>query len=325
MPAALLTGVAGQDGVLLTNALRRRGWHVVGLTRPGPRLEAAAPYLVGVPVVEADVRDTAAVLGAIDEHRIDAVVNLAAISSVGLSWQQPDLVRAVNAESVTALLAALAERDRAPRLLQASSAEIFGPGGPHAEDAPIAPVNPYGEAKAAAHRAVAAARADGLWTCSAVLFNHESPLRGRGFVTRKISAGVAAIALGRQETLTLGPLDVRRDWSSAHEVVEAMALVLERDEPVDLVLASGRATALATFVEEAFAAAGVGDPWDRVRVDETLRRPTDPAVTVGDPTRAHDVLGWRARTDVAGLARRMVEIDRRRLETGVEECPDYAL
>ena len=328
MPTAVVTGVAGQDGVLLSRLLADRGWSVVGTARPGADSTVRmAPYLdaAGVRVADVDVRDTAALLDVVRAERADAVVNLAGISSVALSWREPERTLAVNGTAVVDLLAGLAALDRPPRLVQASSAEVFGPGGPHDESATPAPANPYGEAKAVAHEAVRAAREDrGAWACSVVLFNHESALRGSGFATRKITTAAAEVARGLRETVALGPVDVRRDWGSAHDHVRAVADLLEQDDPADLVLATGATHALRDVVETAFAAGGVADPWARVESDASLHRPTEVPATVGDASAAERLLGWRPTRPFADVIARMVEVDLRRIDTGVAEHPDYA-
>jgi GDPmannose 4,6-dehydratase len=199
------------------------------------------------------------------------------------------------------------------RLFQASSAEVVG----QAAD------SPYARAKADAERVVEKARAEGLHASYARLYVHESPVRPPGFVFRKITRGAAAIALGRSEQLTLGTLDVRRDWGHAAEYVDAFVRMLRRDEPVDLPLGTGTDHSLADLVELAFTAAGVTDPWSRIVQDPDLVRPADSKVLRADPEPAAAAIGWRATTSFTELVTRMVEVDLERVRSGVEDDPAY--
>jgi GDPmannose 4,6-dehydratase len=258
------------------------------------------------------------------------VYNLAAFSSVGASFGQPELVEQTNADAVGGLLRELvAHRDRhgaTPRFFQASSSEMYGgnPELPFRETSALAPRSPYAAAKCTAHRLVAEFRESaGLFACSGILFNHESPLRGDRFVTRKITRGVAEIALGRRSTLTLGDQTVRRDWGAAADHVRAMQLMLAADEPADYVVATGESHSLGELLEVAFAAAGLGPPSSYVVTDPALLRPADLPETRGDATRARDDLGWQPTVGFEELVTQMVRVDLERLSTGVEESPDY--
>lgn len=313
---AVVTGVTGQDGTYLARSLVADGHRVVGVAAPDAA--AVGPYLDGVEVVALDVRDGAALCRLVDETEPDEVYNLAAFSSVGRSWQEPELTHAVNTGPVVTLVDAavrLRERTgRAPRIFQASSAEVRG----GAAD------SPYARSKAEAEDVVRRAREElGLHAVCGILYNHESPLRTTAFVTRKITRAAAAIALGLEDTVTLGNLDVVRDWGFAGEYVEAMRLMLAADEPADLPIGTGVAHSLDDLLRTAFDAAGVDDPEKRVVQDPALVRPADTARFLADPAPARAALGWQARTTFEQLVTHMVDVDLRRLRTGVEDDPAY--
>lgn len=317
MKTALITGVAGQDGVYLARSLRREGHRVVGTVRPGTGA-ARADYLCGVEVVEVDLCDKHAMIEVVEGIAPDLVFNLAALSSVGQSWQQEERTLATNAEGVEHLVGALIRlRDQGgvePRLLQASSAE--------SDPAPTS--SPYARAKAAADETVVdARRVHGLFAVRGMLHNHESPLRGDRFVTRKISRTVAEIATGRSQTLVLGNLDVVRDWGFAGDHVEAMRLMLDQAEPQDLTIGTGVPHSLRDMVDRAFAAAGLGTPGDRLQQDPALLRPNDVPVLIADPEPAAAALGWRARVTFDTVVDHMVSVDLARLRSGIAEDAGY--
>lgn len=318
----LVTGVNGQDGVHLARLLLTQGRPVVGTTQPG---SLPSPYLAGVSVGTLDVRDTEGFAALVAAAQPSAVVNLAAYSSVGGSWQHPELVAAVNGAAVEGMLAVLRSQAPEVRFLQASSAEIYGPPRslPVTEDAPHAPASPYGEAKLRAHQGVASARDAGLWAANAILFNHESALRPPAFVTRKITRAAAAISLGLADSVSLGTLDIRRDWGWAGDHVRALSLMLEADQPADYVVATGASRPLSDLVEVAFAAAGIADPWPHVVQDPGIARPHDTPDLYGDPSLIGRSLGWTPSVSFEELVGRMVEVDLRRLQTGVEDDPAY--
>ncbi len=315
----LITGVTGQDGVYLARLLRSRGAHVVGVAPPDATPpELCAAYLGDVELVPLDICDAEQVQRLIDTTEPDEVYNLAAVSSVARSWDDPELTFAVNHAAVESLVRALIEhRGRTgnePRFFQASSAEVTG----------SASHSPYARAKAAAEEVVRDARdRDGLHACSARLYNHESPLRSTAFVTGKITRGVAEIAAGQRTELRLGNLDVSRDWGFAGDYVDAMCRMVAADEPRDLAIGTGTAHRLADLLELAFRAVGIDDPAPYVVADPDLVRPADAAVLVADPEPAAVALGWRASTSFEDLVRLMVTVDRERLETGVEHDARY--
>lgn len=312
-PTAVITGVTGQDGVHLARLLRSEGMRVVGTHRPGSGAERRmAPYLEGVEVLPLDLRDQSGFAGLVADLRPDEVYNLAALSSVGDSWQAPADALELNGAAPSAMMSALAVVPGA-RFLQAASAEEGG----GAAD------SPYARGKAMAREAVIDARSSGRFAVAAVLHIHESPLRRPRFVVRKITRAAAAIALGRQDRLTLGTVDIRRDWGAAADHVRAMRLMMRADEPVDHEVATGVEHSLRDVVELAFAAAGVSDPWSLVDVDEGLRRPSDPARLAGVSSPGLRALGWEPRHRFADVVSAMVDVDRVRLETGVEEDERY--
>lgn len=321
MPTSLVTGVAGQDGVLLARYLRAAGDRVVGTRRPGPAAETEV-YLDGVEVAAVDVRDTETLLELVESVQADRVFHLAASSSVADSWRDPELTHEVNAASVERLLAGLERLASPPRFVLASSAEVLG-GRTGRADGAHAPVTPYGESKSVAHRATVAARERGLVTSVAVLFNHESVLRPARFVTRKIVRAAVEIAAGRQERLVLGPVDVERDWGDARDHVQALAALGAHETGVDVSVATGRLTSLRDVVEAAFRAADVTDPWSRVDIDESLARPADTKGVPGDPAAAREALGWSATTSLEQMIAEMVRVESIRAETGVEHDPTY--
>jgi GDPmannose 4,6-dehydratase len=311
---ALITGVSGQDGGYLCERLVADGAEVHGVDRAGIDTDDH-PWLDGVTLHKGDITDTAATARLIDQIEPDEVYNLAAVSSVALSWSQPVLTTRVNSLAVAGLLEAvyqLGERTGRPvRFVQASSAEIFGVACqvPQNEQTPITPANPYGAAKAFAHHLVGMYRLRGLHASTVICYGHESVRRPPTFVTRKITSTVAAIAAGRADELVLGSLDARRDWGWAPEYVEAMVLAARHHDPGDYVLATGRAHAVAEFVEAAFTRVGISD-WQRyVRSDPAFVRPADPGLQVGDATRARDVLGWTPRVVFPEVAHLMVDAD----------------
>jgi len=322
----LITGVAGQDGVLLARLLRSRGDHVVGTVLPGRGQPPLAPYLDGVDLVPLDIRDRDGFASLVERVRPHAVHNLAAVSSVGDSWAEPELTEAVNHTAVCDMLDVLRDvRERtgqAPCFIQASSAEIFGPAesGPVDEDTELAPANPYGEAKAGAHLAVARARSEGMAATNLVLFGHTSPLHDPRFVLRSITHQAAEVALGRRPEVTLRDPSTRRDWGAAADFVRAFAAAVD-GTPDDYVIATGELHALTEMTGWALAALGLsvtppgnsGEP----------PRQTDVSGVTSCAVRATEVLGWQPKIPLAEVIAGMARVDLRRLESGVEEDPSY--
>src|SRR6058998_480445 len=261
MRRALITGIGGQDGSLLAELLLERGYAVAGVVRPGaaeyPNLE---PVRERIDLHEADLLDQRSLAAALDSARPDEVYNLASPSFVPASWERPVTTAEFAAVGATSLLEAIRAVDPAIRFYQASSSEIFGEPDetPQREETPLAPVTPYGVAKAYAHFIVRSYRRRyGLFACSGILYNHESPRRPLQFLPRKVSHGVASIALGLEQELVLGDLDARRDWGYAGDYVRAMWLMLQREEAEDYVIASGASNSVRDLVQCAFAHVGL--------------------------------------------------------------------
>lgn len=320
----LVTGASGQDGGYLVEQLVAAGHEVHG-TVSGPGEAAELPGHLSalgesLTVHPVDLRTPATLVDVVDAVAPEWVFNLAGASSVAASWNDPVGTFDVNARAVLALLEHVWRRQEADgvavRLVQASSAEVFADAGENTitEASRVAPVNPYGVAKAAAHQAVGMYRRRGLHASSVVLFNHESPRRPPHFVTRKITQAAVAIAAGRQEGLVLGDLEVRRDWGWAPDYVDAMARVAGAERPGDYVIATGVAHSLRDFVAVAFAEVGLPD-WERyVSIDDAFRRPADAPVLVGDSSKARADLGWRTSRSFEEIVRAMVAADRAAVE-----------
>jgi GDPmannose 4,6-dehydratase len=301
---ALITGVTGQDGWYLSEILAEQGYDVFGLVTSDDSA-AVPPY---VTAFSGDLRDRDSIATALDETEPDEVYNLASMSSVALSWREPELVGDVNGLGTMRLLAALHGRD--VRFVQASSAEIFGTASPpQDETTPIAPTTPYGASKAFAHHAVAVYREAGLHASSVILFNHESPRRPDTFVTRKITKQVAAIAAGSTEPLRLGTLDVRRDWGYARDYAAAMTLVARHDEPSDFVIATGVSHTIADFAATAFKCVGIDDWLAHVVLDPEYARQGDSPEQRGDAAKARKLLGWAPTVEFDELVLLMVDND----------------
>ncbi len=309
MPTALITGVSGQDGSYLAEQLLAEGAEVHALGLPN---DAPVP---GVEMHVGDVADIDRTRALLLDVAPDEVYNLAAISSVARSWAEPDLTARVNGAAAVGLLeSALQVQDgtgRAVRFMQASSAEIFGlpDRSPQGEDTPVRPVNPYGAAKAFAHLMVDVYRRRDLHAVSLILYNHESPRRPEQFVTRKITAGVAAIARGRAERLTLGNLAATRDWGWAPDYTAAMVLAARADVPRDYVVATGESHSVEEFVAAAFSCVGIDDWASYVDVDPALLRPVDAPDLAGDATLIRTELGWSPTVGFKEVVERMVEAD----------------
>jgi GDPmannose 4,6-dehydratase len=315
---ALITGIAGQDGSLLSELLLSEGYEVFGVVRraTSEQFENLEVVRERIELVQADLLDELSLVAALEECRPHEVYNLASPSFVPMSWKQPVLTAEFAAVGVTALLESIRLVDPGIRFYQASSSEIFGEPRevPQTEDTALLPVTPYGVAKAYGHLIVRSYRRRyGLYACSGILFNHESPRRPLDFVTRKVSHAAAAISLGLAGELWLGDLDARRDWGFAGDYVRAMSLMLRQEEPDDFVIASGVAHSVRELVELAFG--HVGLDWNEyVHIDESLRRGTaELHDLVGDASKARQRLGWTATVDFEGLVRLLVETDLERL------------
>ena len=308
---ALICGIGGQDGSLLAVHLLARGYEVWGTSRDSQISRFSTLQELGVKdsvtLLSMAPNDFRSVLSALTKSNADEVYFLAAQSSVGLSFEQP----VETLESITSgtlnLLEAIRFLERPIRIYHASSSECFGELGhlPATEETPFRPRSPYAVAKASAHWLVANYRdAYGLFACNGILFNHESQFRPERFVTQKIVSAAARIVNGSGETLTLGRLDVVRDWGWAEEYVDAMWRMLQQDVPDDYIVATGEANSLADFVREAFAVHGM-DWNDHVKTHRDQYRPADIAWSCGDPSKARVSLGWEPRIRMRGVIERM--------------------
>ncbi len=317
MPTALITGITGQDGSYLADLLLDKGYEVWGVVRRAStesyeRIEHIRDRLH---FVQADLLDQPSLVAALQSAEPDEVYNLAAQSFVPTSWTQPVLTAEFTAVGVTRLLEAIRQVDPAIRFYQASSSEMFGRvvETPQTETTPFYPRSPYGVAKVYGHYITVNYRESyGMYACSGILFNHESPRRGLEFVTRKVTDGVARIKLGLAETLTLGNLDARRDWGFAGDYVEAMWMMLQQEQADDYVIATGETNTVERLVDLAFEHAGL-DRDAHVRTDPALIRPAEVDLLVGDATKARERLGWTPTVDFEGLVRMMVDADVGRL------------
>jgi GDPmannose 4,6-dehydratase len=310
---ALITGVTGQDGSYLAEFLLEQGYTVIGMVRRSSTVnfERIAHIQDRLELVAGDLLDEVSLINILRDHRPNEVYNLAAQSFVQTSFSQPVLTGETTALGVTRLLDAIRLVDPDIRFYQASSSEMFGKVQevPQVESTPLYPRSPYGVAKVYGHWITVNYRESyDLHASSGILFNHESPRRGLEFVTRKITNGVARIAHGLDEKISLGNLDAQRDWGFAADYVRAMWLMLQQDGPDDFVVSTGETHAVRELCSVAFEAAGLD--WEQhVVIDERFLRPAEVDLLVGDPGKAHTVLGWEREVDFAGLITMMVEAD----------------
>jgi GDPmannose 4,6-dehydratase len=310
---ALITGITGQDGTYLAQMLIARGYNVYGLVRGqnNPRLAMVAALCPGVEFVEGDLLDQSSLIAALETSQPTEVYNLGAISFVGLSFKQALLTGEITGLGVTRMLEAIRTVNDKIKFYQASSSEMFGKvrESPQNELTPFHPRSPYGVAKVYGHYITVNFRESyGMYACSGILFNHESPRRGLEFVTRKITNGVARIKLGLQKQLSLGNLESQRDWGFAGDYVDAMYRMLQQPEPDDYVIATGEMHNIREFLELAFTRAGL-DWRDHVVSDPRFFRPAEVDRLVGDFSKAREKLGWQPTTSFEELANMMVDAD----------------
>jgi len=314
---AIITGITGQDGSYLAELLVSKGYEVVGTVRraSAPNFWRIQPLLDRITIKPADLLDQLSLIRLVDEVRPHEFYNLAAMSFVPASWDQPMLTGEFNAQGVTRVLEAIRHVDPGIRLYQASSSEMFGKvrETPQTELTPFYPRSPYGVSKVFAHYITVNYRESyDLFAVSGMLFNHESPRRGLEFVTRKVTDGVARIKLGLTDSLSLGNLDAHRDWGFAGDYVRAMWLMLQREHPDDYVIATGVSHSVRDLVEVAFAHAGL-DYRGHVKLDPKLIRPAEVEHLIGDSTKARTDLGWQPAVDFVALIKMMVDADIERL------------
>ena len=338
---ALITGVTGQDGAYLSQLLLDKGYVVYGAYRRTSSVNFWRLQELGLEshprlhLVEYDLTDQGATIALVQKVQPDEIYNLAAQSFVGVSFEQPATTAHITGIGALYLLEAVRLVNPKIRFYQASTSEMFGKvqAVPQSEDTPFYPRSPYGVAKLYAHWMTVNYRESyDIFGSSGILFNHESPLRGREFVTRKITDAVARIHLGQQEVLELGNLDAKRDWGYAQEYVEGMWRILQAEQPDTFVLATGRTETVRDFVRMAFLAVGItldfrgaGDAEvavdsasgkTLVRVNPRFYRPAEVELLIGDPSKAREQLGWQATTSLEALCQMMVEADLRRVTNG---------
>jgi GDPmannose 4,6-dehydratase len=317
---ALITGITGQDGSYLAELLLEKGYEVHGLVR---RLSSENhDRLQGIrdriSLHSGDLLDQRSLVDVMRESEPDEIYNLAAMSFVAASWNQPTLTAEFTGVGVARMLEAMREVCPEARFYQASSSEMFGKvrETPQHELTPFYPRSPYGVAKVYGHFITVNYRESyGLYACSGILFNHESPRRGLEFVTRKVTHTAAAIKLGLATELRLGNLDARRDWGYAPDYVEAMWMMLQQDEPDDFVIGTGGDHPVSELVDLAFERVGL-DPAEYIKQDPAFMRPAEVDLLIADPSKARDQLGWAPKTGFDELVKLMVDADLARLKAG---------
>jgi GDPmannose 4,6-dehydratase len=314
---ALITGITGQDGSYLAELLLDKGYEVFGV---GRRLSAPNEWRIEhlrdrITLIQADLLDQLSLIKAVEQSDPQEFYNLAAMSFVPASWDQPMLTGEFNSQGVTRVLEAVRRVNPKIRFYQASSSEMYGRVRevPQTEMTPFYPRSPYGVSKVFGHYITVNYRESyNLFACAGILFNHESPRRGLEFVTRKVTDGVARIKLGMADHLGLGNLDAFRDWGFAGDYVRAMWLMLQQDQPDDYVVAMGVAHSVKDLVQEAFSHVGL-DWQEFVRTDPRFLRPAEVDHLIGDPAKARRVLGWEPSVDFKKLVHMMVDADLDRL------------
>jgi GDPmannose 4,6-dehydratase len=334
---ALITGIRGQDGGYLAQLLLEKGYEVYGVDRRSGDSSFWRLKELGVEkdvkILYMDLLELTNIMRVIEKTRPDEIYNLAAQSFVQASFEQPMLTADIDAMGVLRLLEAIRAIKPDTRFYQASTSEMFGKVQeiPQKETTPFYPRSPYGVSKLFGHWMVINYRESfNLFACSGILFNHESPLRGLEFVTRKITYGIANIRKGLQEKIVLGNLDSKRDWGYAKEYVEGMWLMLQQKSPQDYVLATGETHTVKEFVEESFQAAGYDIVWDGegvntkgkdkktgktlIEVSTEFYRPAEVDILIGDPTKVKEDLGWQPKIKFSDLVQMMVEEDMKRIE-----------
>ena len=318
---AMITGVTGQDGSYLAELLLEKGYEVHGMVRRASTetFQRLAHFRDQITLHTGDLLDQRSLGDVMRECQPHEIYNLAAMSFVAASWNQPVLTADFTGVGVTRMLEAMREVAPDARLYQASSSEMFGKVRevPQTENTPFYPRSPYGVAKVYGHFITVNYRESyDLYACSGILFNHESERRGLEFVTRKVTHGAAAIKLGLTEELALGNMDAKRDWGYAKDYVEAMWMMLQQDEPDDYVIATGEAHSVQELVDIAFGHLDL-DPEEYVRIDPRFMRPAEVDHLIGDYSKAKEKLGWEPRTSFEELVKLMVDSDLELLRSGV--------
>ena len=317
MKNALVTGITGQDGHHLAKLLLEKNYNVVGIVngQRNSRLDHFSRLFPAVKLVDADLTDFSSLLEAIETSNPDEIYNLGAISFVGMSFKQPELTANVTGLGTLRLLEAIRKLDheKKVRFYQASSSEMFGKvrQTPQNEDTPFYPRSPYGVSKTFAHYSCVNYReAYNMHISAGILFNHEGEFRGHEFVTRKITSNIARIRLGMQKKFSLGSLEPKRDWGYAGDYVEAMWLMLQRSQPEDYVIATGKTVSVRDFVSAAIEVAGLtGEVEDYVDFDPSMIRPSEVDLLIGDASKAKEKLNWKPKTSFKEMVALMVEND----------------
>ena len=307
----LITGAAGQDGTILASHLADQDANIFGLIKPGTGAQRLQLYVPDITIVETDLADTTGLRATIRDIEPTHIWNLGGFTAPGESWDREQEVQAINVDAVAVMLETCSKHDHPIRFFQASSSHIFEgtDRSPQNENFELSPTSPYARSKAQALELVRRYRTEnGMFAVSGIMYNHESPLRGENFVTRKVSKAVARISAGLQERLELGDIEVARDWGWAPDYVRATLLMLSADEPKDYVLATGISHRLSFFIQKAFAAVGITD-WQNYVVARKSDRPVDTNKMVGDSRSAYLELGWRHTVDFDSIAQRMVQHD----------------
>ncbi len=342
MKTAIITGVTGQDGAYLTELLLEKNYKVIGTYRRTSSVNFWRLESLGVAqhpnleLVEYDLTDLGNSIRLIQDNKPDEIYNLAAQSFVGVSFEQPQTTAQITGLGVLNLLEAIRIVDKSIRFYQASTSELYGKvqAVPQTENTPFYPRSPYAVAKLFAHWSVVNYRESyGIFASSGILFNHESPLRGREFVTRKITDRVARIALGEKRPLELGNIDAKRDWGFAKEYVDGMYRMLQHDNADTFVLATNEAYTVRQFVELAFAAVDMAITWTGskeneqghhaktgqllVKIEPKFYRPAEVELLIGDYSKAEKILGWKPQTDIESLCTMMVKSDLEKVKAGL--------
>jgi GDPmannose 4,6-dehydratase len=313
LKTALITGITGQDGSYLADLLLEKGYKVFGMVRRSSveKLDRIEHIRDRIEFVQADLLDQLSIINAVKHVMPDEIYNLAAMSFVPTSWSQPVLTGEFTALGVTRMLEAIRLVKKDARFYQASSSEMFGKvkAVPQDEETPFHPRSPYGVAKVYGHYITLNYRESyDIFASSGILFNHESPRRGLEFVTRKVTDAVARIKLGMQDYLYLGNMDAKRDWGYAKDYVRAMWLMLQQEKAEDFVVATGHTHSVKEWVQAAFSCAGLD--WHKyVKTDQSLLRPAEVDLLIGDGSKAKEKLGWEPEVDFEGLVKLMVEND----------------
>jgi len=323
---AFITGILGQDGPYLAKLLKEKDYKVYGMIRRYSKVNFDNLDFLGITkdieYVEGDLTDKGSMMNLIKSIRPNEVYNLAAQSFVGSSWDQSELTTEINAMGVLYLLQSLKYFSPTTRFYQASTSEMFGANnvnGEQDENTPFHPRSPYGVSKVYGYWITVNFRESfNIFAANGILFNHESPIRGMQFVTRKVTDGVAKIKLGLADELRLGNLDAKRDWGFAGDYVEAMHLMLQQEDPDDYVVATGETHQVREFVEKAFAVVGISDWQKYVKQDPRFMRPAEVPLLKGNPAKAKSKLGWQPKVSYDELIKMMVDADLKRYESKIK-------